>query len=202
MPTTSSKTSNTKITVNGEEHTLTRRQELFCRYYVSNGKKGKEAAISAGYTKNTAKQTAYENLTKPYLNALIDKLQKPVLDKLKIDENWVLTCLKNYADANIIDFVDFEPVEVEIDGKKTKRIKQTIKDLRTVPREKLAALEWIRQIDEYTVIPKFINRQAAIINIGKHLGMFTDKVEGAGPTHIENKTLVFIIPPAKKLEDG
>ncbi|MBV1928622.1 MAG: terminase small subunit [Gammaproteobacteria bacterium] len=44
---------------------LTAKQQAFCETYVSNGFNATQAALSAGYSKKTAKDIACENLAKP-----------------------------------------------------------------------------------------------------------------------------------------
>jgi phage terminase small subunit len=50
---------------------LTPKQKAFCDFYIETGN-ATEAAIRAGYSKRTAKETGYENLTKPHIKAYID----------------------------------------------------------------------------------------------------------------------------------
>lgn len=49
---------------------LTVKQKKFCDYYISSGN-ATESAIKAGYSKRTAKETGYENLTKPHIQEAI-----------------------------------------------------------------------------------------------------------------------------------
>ena len=58
---------------------LNARQERFCRAYVANRGKGAEAAREAGYSERTAREMAYENLTKPHVLARVRELQEEVL---------------------------------------------------------------------------------------------------------------------------
>lgn len=51
---------------------MTPRQQKFCDEYLISGN-ATEAAIKAGYSRNTAKQTGSENLSKPDLRAYIDE---------------------------------------------------------------------------------------------------------------------------------
>ncbi len=52
-------------------NTLTRRQQKFCDEYLISGN-ATDAAIKAGYSPKTAKQTGSENLAKPDLKAYIE----------------------------------------------------------------------------------------------------------------------------------
>ena len=51
---------------------MTPRQQKFCDEYLIRGN-ATEAAIKAGYSRKTAKQTGSENLSKPDLRAYIDE---------------------------------------------------------------------------------------------------------------------------------
>lgn len=52
---------------------LTPKQRAFAEYYIETGNAA-EAAVRAGYSPKTAKQTGAENLSKPYLREYIDKM--------------------------------------------------------------------------------------------------------------------------------
>lgn len=49
---------------------LTPKQQAFCDYYIASGN-ATEAAIKAGYSKNTAYSIGSENLTKPEIQSYI-----------------------------------------------------------------------------------------------------------------------------------
>lgn len=59
---------------------LTVKQKAFCDYYIETGN-ATEAAIRAGYSQKTAKETGYENLTKPHIKLYIDERLKSIEDK-------------------------------------------------------------------------------------------------------------------------
>lgn len=67
---------------------ITPKEEAFIQYYCSNGFSGKEAAISAGYSENSAKQIAYKLLTKVYLRIRLKEYQIEQAEKngVKISE--------------------------------------------------------------------------------------------------------------------
>jgi hypothetical protein len=135
------------------------REELFCRYYVQNGRYAVQAAISAGYKRNTAESFAWKILKNPDVMEFINKLQAPVLEKLNIDEDWVLTKLKNFADADISDFFEIN------EGK------LIIKDLKKLPKEKTAAIESIKAT-KLGIEIKLVDKRSCLADIGKYLGMF------------------------------
>ena len=57
--------------------------DLFCREYMSNGLNGAQAAIAAGYSKNSARQTGKELLDKPYVSDKIRQMQEEITEKSK-----------------------------------------------------------------------------------------------------------------------
>lgn len=71
---------------------LTPKQKAFCDYYIETGN-ATEAAIKAGYSKKTAKETGYENLTKPHLKAYIDKRLKELENSRIADAKEVMEYL-------------------------------------------------------------------------------------------------------------
>ncbi len=71
---------------------LTPKQQAFADYYIQTGN-ATEAAIQAGYSEKTAKQTGYENLTKPYIQQYIEEKQKELesnrmADMTEVREFW------------------------------------------------------------------------------------------------------------------
>ena len=66
---------------------LTPKQKAFAEYYIETGN-ATEAAIKAGYSKKTAKEVGYENLTKPHIKSYVDEKMKELEDKriAKADE--------------------------------------------------------------------------------------------------------------------
>jgi phage terminase small subunit len=81
---------------------LTLKQDKFVKAYLLNGGNATQAAISAGYSKNTASETGYENLSKPQIKESIEKHQRKSnddyiwskADKLKKLESLIESCSK------------------------------------------------------------------------------------------------------------
>lgn len=55
---------------------LTEKQKKFCDAYLLNNGNATQAAITAGYSENTASETGYENLNKPHLADYIQERTK------------------------------------------------------------------------------------------------------------------------------
>jgi len=123
------------------------KHELFCREYIVDYN-GTQAAIRAGYSKKTARSQASTMLTNPNILTHIKELQKEQTERLAITADWVV--------HQLVDVV-----------KKSK--------------EPEPVMEWnyeekaLVKTGEYTFDSKGATK--ALELLGKHLGMYTDKVE-------------------------
>lgn len=68
---------------------LTAKQERFVAEYLKDGN-ATRAAIAAGYSKNTARSTGAENLTKPDIAAAIARAQSERTERTHIDIDYVI----------------------------------------------------------------------------------------------------------------
>jgi len=75
---------------------LTPKQTRFVHEYIKDGN-GKRSAISAGYSKKTARMMATENLSKPYIVEAIKSLQVKLIAKVDVKSEAVITALKELA---------------------------------------------------------------------------------------------------------
>lgn len=71
---------------------LTLKQERFIDEYIISGN-ATQAAIKAGYSKRTAKQTGTENLAKPYLKAELDRRNAEIQSQKTADMTEVMEYL-------------------------------------------------------------------------------------------------------------
>lgn len=92
---------------------LTPKQELFCREYLKD-LNATQAAIRAGYSEKTAKETGYENLTKPHVQELIAELNKGRMERVQVDADYVLQRLTEIDQMDVLDILnevgDLKPV--------------------------------------------------------------------------------------------
>lgn len=82
---------------------LTKKQELFCKAYLANGFNGTQAAIKAGYSEDSAREIASENLTKPNIQDFINKRMQKVEEKLEITAEWKMQKLKQCVELAMPD---------------------------------------------------------------------------------------------------
>lgn len=131
---------------------LTPKQELFIKEYLVD-LNATQAAIRAGYSEKTAKVIGHENLTKPDIRARIDELQNQRAEKVELDAEWVLRNLQTVVERSL------QAVPVTKWDYEEKKLLET---------------------GEYTFDSSGANR--ALELVGKHLGMFKDKLELSGET--------------------
>ncbi len=119
---------------------LTAKQEAFIKEYLID-LNSTQAAIRAGYSKNTAAEIGFENLRKPHIKEAVEKALNKRSEKLQITAEYVLQKLKDITDSE---------------------------------EEKTA------------------DRLKGLELLGKHLKLFTDKVEQSGGT---DSTLTVVFDP-------
>lgn len=96
---------------------LTVKQQRFCDYYIITGN-ATESAIKAGYSKRTAKEIGFENLTKPHLKEYIDERMKQLESERVATADEVLQYLtrvmRGEENEKIIKIIDDEEVTIEL----------------------------------------------------------------------------------------
>jgi phage terminase small subunit len=63
-----------------EQKKLTLKQQRFIKEYVKSGN-GTQSAIKAGYSKKSAREIAKENMTKPLIKEVINKVMSNEAEK-------------------------------------------------------------------------------------------------------------------------
>lgn len=139
------------------------KQQAFVAEYLKDFN-ATQAAIRAGYSVHTAYAIGHENLRKPEIEA---EIQRHLAERcMSADE--VLIRLGEMARATIDDFADIhEGVNhgVYINFNKAKE------------RGKLHLIKKIKYTDEGMPEIELYDSQAALVHLGKHHKLFTDKVE-------------------------
>lgn len=135
---------------------LNKRQSLFVAEYLKD-LNATQAAIRAGYSVKTANVIASENLSKPDIQRAIQAAMDERSRKTEIDANFVLTGIV----ATIKRCAELEPV---IDAKGFPVLAVVGGEARQV----------VTQYDAKSVLKGYEL-------LGKHLKLFTDKMEHSGP---------------------
>ena len=155
---------------------MTKKQKLFCDEYLID-LNATQAAIRAGYSTETAKAIGCENLTKPDLRAYIDRAMAERSRRTGVNADRVVQELAKIAFVNAPDVIDPETATIKEDAlaEDTAAI-QSVK-VKTFGEDGLE-----REI-------KMADKLKALELLGKHLGMFRDKVELSGSLETEKTKL-------------
>lgn len=147
------------------------RREAFIEHYLQTWNSA-EAARRAGYSVSNAKHLGWDLLQRPEIKQAI----KDRLHDLQMQSDEVLVRLTEHARADILDLVDtngaldIEKARAENKGRLIKKYKRT---KRQVGREDDSPI-----IEEQIEI-ELHDAQAALVQLGRTMALFTDKVAGS-----------------------
>ena len=191
---------------------VNKRQRQFCDEYLID-LNATQAAIRAGYAEKYASTNAHKLLQITAIKAKIDELMAARAKRSEITQDRVLKELAIIAFSNAADYATVVEREAFIENENGYHIKLTDEDgnpvmYRTVEpvltedltEEQKRALSVIKKgRDGFEVKP--YDKVRALELLGKHLGMFGDKVEVTG--EINNPMAGLTTEDLKKLiEDG
>lgn len=163
--------------INGKQK-LNGKQKRFVEEYLID-LNATQAAIRAGYSEKTARQMGTENLAKPVISAAIEEAIAKRAERTEITQDMVLRELAKIGFSNMQDYMKTTP-----DG-------DPYLDFSNLTRDQSAALTEVTVEDYFEgrgedaravkrVKFKLADKRAALVDIGKHLGMFTTRVELTG----------------------
>lgn len=142
---------------------MTKKQMRFVEEYLID-LNATQAAIRAGYSPHTAKDIGCENLAKPNIAAAISQAMAERSRRTGINQDRVLRELARIGFAKITDVVDPETAKIRPDASDD--------DLACIQSIKIKPGEFGTEREV-----KLYDKKAALIEIGKHLGLFKDRVE-------------------------
>ncbi len=166
---------------------LTPKQQRFCDEYLID-LNATQAAIRAGYSEKTAYRTGADNLRKPQIEEYIAKRQKELSRSTEITQERVIKELALIAFSNNADYAHVieKKMKAEVDGALVDVLDEDGKPVmyRTVEpvlteeltEEQKRALAVIKKGREGLEV-KSCDKVKALELLGKHLGIFTDKIE-------------------------
>lgn len=157
---------------------LTPKQVQFVAEYLID-LNATQAAIRAGYSAKTANRIASENLSKPDIQAAIQDAMQRREERTEVTQDRVLRELAKIGFADIRKAVQWGasmPVVDEETGDVT-----LANGISLVPSDKLdadtaAAISEVAQTRDGLRV-KFHDKRAALVDMGRHLGMFLDRTE-------------------------
>ena len=158
-------TSKTNTPVDMSAASLTDKQKMFVKNYLLD-LNATQAAIRAGYSKKTAQRIGSENLSKPLVAAAIQKGQAKAAAKLDFKAEDVLRELGRLAFSNMLDYMTVN----EESGLPSI-------DLSKLTREQAKAIGEFGYDAAGNPKIKLADKRAALVDLGRHFALFTDKTE-------------------------
>ena len=154
----------------GGEYPVTKKQKRFVEEYLID-LNATQAAIRAGYSPDSARDIGCENLTKPNIKAAIDRAIAERSRRTGINQDRVLLELAKVAFLNPVDVIDMDGATIRGEANRDDTACIASVKVKTIPTDD-------GQITEREV--KVYDKLKALELLGKHLGMFTDKVKVDG----------------------
>lgn len=163
---------------------MTEKQKRFVEEYLID-LNATQAAIRAGYKVDNARQTATENLAKPYIAEAIDKALAERSRRTGINQDRVVQELAKIAFVKITDVVN-DDCEILPDADEADLAAIESVKVKTIP-TKSGEIGVEREV-------KLSSKLKALELLGKHLGMWNDKLD-------VNITQPIVISGSDDLED-
>lgn len=160
---------------------LTAKQSRFVAEYLID-LNATQAAIRAGYSAKTAQQISSENLSKPVVAAAIAEGQKVLAAKSGVTAERIVKELAKIGFSNMQDYVSTHEGEPYIDLRDLERDQWAAVGELTVDRYTDGRGEDAREVKRIKF--KLSDKRASLVDLGRHLGMFTDKTEITGPVTV------------------
>ena len=155
---------------------MTKKQKRFCEEYLID-LHATQAAIRAGYSPDTAKAIGYENLTKPDIRAHIDRAMAERSRRSGVNADRVIQELAKIAFVNATDVIDPKTATV-----KENALPEDMAAIQSVKVKTFGEDGLEREI-------KMADKLKALEMLGRHLGMFKDKLELSGGLDTEKTKL-------------
>ncbi len=144
---------------------LTPKQQRFVEEYLVD-LNATRAAIDAGYSKKSARLIGCENITKPNIQEAIQKSKIERSERTKVTVDMVLKELATFGFSNIQDYLKHSQDDLAI-----------FKSIDDMPENAARAIESIKvNTREGKIEFKLHNKPKGLELIGRHLGMFIDKI--------------------------
>jgi phage terminase small subunit len=185
---------------------LNAKQATFVREYLID-LNATQAAIRAGYSPKTAGQIGDENLRKPEIAAAVQSAMAERAGRTEITADRVLRELGKIGFADIRKAVSWQPnvtgmVEND-DGTERLAVTNHVQLVSSdeIDDDTAAALAEVSQTSTGGLRVKLHDKRGALESIGRHLGMFKDRVEhsgpGGGPVQVSGEVVVRFMRPGE-----
>ncbi|OIT23086.1 terminase small subunit [Glaesserella parasuis] len=148
---------------------LTDKQQRFVEEYLID-LNATQAAIRAGYSEDTAKEMGYENLTKPHIQKAIQEAQNKRAERVNVTQDDVL--------KGLLEVIAMSTGKQKITETELSKVDGSI-----VPMD----------VEKVCFEPHAANK--ALELLGKHLGMFKDKVDVTNSDGSLRPTVIELVAP-------
>lgn len=148
------------------------KQRMFVQEYLID-LNATQAALRAGYSAKTAKKQGYRLMNSEGIQEAVSTAMQERSERTGIRADRVLSELAKIGFANMLDYLDVDGDDVRV-------------VLQGISRDQAAAISEIvieeRQHGEIGKRVKFklLDKRAALVDIGRHIGMFVDRHELTG----------------------
>ena len=149
---------------------MTKKQKRFVEEYLMD-LNATQAAIRAGYSPDSARDIGCENLTKPNIKAAIDRAIAERSRRTGINQDRVIQEIAKLAFLNPVDVIDMDEATVRGEAHRDDTACIASVKVKNIPTDDGAITE--REVKTY-------DKLKALELLGKHLGMFTDRVKVDG----------------------
>lgn len=138
---------------------------------------GTQAAIRAGYSERSARSIAGRLLTKDNIQAEISRRQKDLQRRTEVTQDRVVKELARIAFANIADYLHVETqTRTKDDGTEVTYQTVMFNETQELSADQRAALAVVKQsVNGFEL--KLHDKIKALELLGRHIGMFNDKIE-------------------------
>lgn len=164
---------------------LSPKQEAFAQHFALHGDASaayRVAYDTSKYKPETIHQSACRLLKSPKVQSRLAELQARVQEKLNkrfdITAEKILQELAAIAFVNFLDFVDINPQsgEARVDLRKVDRMQGAAigsYKVKTYPEKGMdGEFETVKEVEF-----KLMDKRAALVDLGKHIGLFKEKVQ-------------------------
>lgn len=170
---------------------MTQKQKRFCEEYLID-LNATQAAIRAGYSPDSASSIAGENMKKPEIRARIDKAIAEQSKRTGVNADRVIRELAKIAFVNADNVIDSDTAKLKDTATADDTAAIMAVRVKTIPTADGEGVE--REI-------KLADKTKALELLGKHLGIFTDKVEHSGTIDTGSRELASILQQLQGNDD-
>ena len=149
---------------------MTPKQERFVQEYMIDSN-ATQAAIRAGYSEQTAAEQGYQLLQKTSVKKAVAEAMQTRSERTEITADQVLKELALIGFSDMRDFTSWAPNGVML---------RESRELTEGQARAVAEVSETKTEHGGTVRFKLHDKRASLVDIGRHLGMFTDNVNLSG----------------------